>query len=400
MNKVDRWLLPDGIEDMLPNEAMALEALRRQLVDVFQGWGYDYVIPPLVEFTDSLFTGAGSDVELGTFKITDQISGKTMGIRADITPQAARMDAHSMHRKGVNRLCYAGHVLHTRSKSLLGSRAPVQLGVELFGVSSIQADIEVISLLVESLRAAGLEKIYLDLGHVSVYRAIVAEAGFSADQEQACFELLQAKSATELGRWLEQTVDDTTIRNWLLQLPKLSGGRAVLDTARQVYRGAPAAIEAALQQIDELAAVVVRRYPEVQLYFDLSELRGYHYHTGLVFGAFSPGVGEAIANGGRYDEVGRAFGNARPATGFNIDLSAVARIVQPPVMTKRGIFAPMSNNPEQWRKIQALRLDGERVVGGLDGQTKALDYQVCDRILVERDGEFAVQPIPSKHIQE
>ena len=398
MSRVDRWLLPDGIDEMLPNEAVGLEALRRRLVDIFQTWGYDYVIPPLVEFTDSLFTGSGSDVELGTFKITDQISGKTMGIRADITPQAARMDAHSLHRNGVNRLCYAGHVLHTRSKSLLGSRAPVQLGVELFGVSNIEADIEVISLLIESLKAAGLEKVYLDLGHVTVYRSIVAEAGFNREQEQACFELLQAKSATELSAWLQQNVSDETVRRWLQELPKLSGDQTTLDKARQLFQGAPRAISAALAEMEQLAASVLGRYPEVQLYFDLSELRGYHYHTGLVFGAFSPGVGEAIANGGRYDEVGKAFGNARPATGFNIDLSAVARIVQQSVSAQQGIFAPASDNPKQWQKIQTLRQEGERVVCGLDGQQTALPYQACDRILVDTNGEFAVQPIKSTHV--
>lgn len=393
MNKVDRWLLPDGIEEILPGDARKLELLRRKFVDNFQRWGYDYVIPPMLEFTDSLFTGSGEDVELQTFKITDQISGKTMGIRADITPQAARMDAHSLCREGVNRLCYAGHVLHTRPKALLGSRAPIQAGVEMFGVSGMEADIEVVSLLIESLQAAGIDKVYLDLGHVGVYRSLVEVAELSREQELACFELLQAKAMTELDSWVDANISDEMVKGWFKSLPKLSGPRSIIEKALQNYASAPAALREALESLEVLAEALQAQYPEAQLYFDLSELRGYHYHTGIVFGAFAPGVGEAIANGGRYDRVGEAFGRARPATGFAVDLTAVGRLIALEKGELKGIFAPLTNSPEQLKKIHELRNTGERVVCGVAGQHTPLEHQSCDRLLVEVGGDFQVKSL-------
>ncbi len=390
MSKLDRWLLPDGIEEMLPQEASRVEALRRRLVDGFRCWGYDYVIPPMVEFTDSLFTGSGGEIELLTFKVTDQLSGKTMGIRADITPQAARMDAHSLKREGVNRLCYAGHVLHTRSKVPLASRTPIWVGVELFGESGIEADIEVVSLLLETLRAAGLPQ-YIDVGHVAVYRSLVTAIGLSSEQENQLFTLLQAKAATEIEKWVERNIENQQQRAWMVELPKLSGGVSSLKKARKLLASAPAGVFTALDELEQLAGVVQSRYEDAQIHFDLSELRGYHYHTGIVFGAFAPGEGEAIANGGRYDHIGEAFGRPRPATGFNANLSVISRALQEQVKTVYGVFAPASESAEQWQKIAALRAEGERVIVGLSGQDAPLDYQNCDRQLVERDGKFVVE---------
>ncbi len=227
MSKVDRWLLPDGIEEILPSQANQIEQLRRNLLNLFTAWGFDYVIPPMVEFTDSLLTGSGRDIELLTFKLTDQLSGKTMGIRADITPQAARMDAHSLRREGVNRLCYAGHVIHTKPKTPLSSRTPLMTGVELFGEASLDADIEIISLLLQSLNEIQLEKQYVDIGHVGVFRALAEASELNEEQEDALFNLLQVKSLSEINTWLDKNVSSEEAKHWFSQLPKLSGDISV-----------------------------------------------------------------------------------------------------------------------------------------------------------------------------
>ena len=393
MDKVDRWLLPDGIEEMLPDEAQNVENLRRGLVDLFRGWGYDYVIPPMVEFTDSLLSGSGEDSELLTFKLTDQISGKTMGIRADITPQAARMDAHSLWREGVNRLCYAGHVMYTRPKSPLGSRTPVQVGVELFGEAGLTADLEVISLLIESLQLADIAGQYIDIGHAGIYRALAKAAELSKEQEHALFDLLQTKTVNEIDTWVEQFVKPQNAKAWLKALPRLSGNASILQKAETVFSEAPAEVGQALNDLIHLSDVLRLRYPDANLYFDLSELRGYHYYTGIIFGAFSPGVGNAIANGGRYDHIGEAFGRARAASGFAADLSAISRINTAKKNSQAGIFASSSESELMWEKIKELRASGERVVCGLANQKKPCDYQNCDRELVEDSGKCVLKPI-------
>jgi len=389
---VDRWLLPDGIEEMLPQEASRVEALRRKLVDGFRRWGYDYVIPPMVEFTDSLLTGSGEDIELLTFKVTDQLSGKMMGIRADITPQAARMDAHSLSREGVNRLCYAGHVMHARPKVALASRTPIWVGVELFGEASLDADVEVICLLLETLESAGIEQ-YIDIGHVAIFRALSEVASLTEQQEEQLFNLLQAKAVPEIKHWVEQNVSDAQVQQWLVELPKLSGSANVLARARKSLAAAPEAVFKALDELEVVARVVQQRYPGASMHFDISELRGYHYHTGIVFGAFAPGLGEAIANGGRYDHIGESFGRSRPATGFNADLTAISRCLQGQVDTVFGIFACASEDPEQWQEVRNLRASGERVIVGLAGQQAPKGHQNCDRQLVFKNGEYTVERI-------
>lgn len=396
MDKVDRWLLPDGIEEMLPAEASNLESLRRRLVDLFQSWGYDYVIPPMVEFVDSLLSGSGEDAELLTFKLTDQLSGKTMGIRADITPQAARMDAHSLQRSGVNRLCYAGHVMYTRPKSPLSSRTPVQVGVELFGESGLDADLEVISLLIETLETAGLPRQYIDVGHAAIFKTLAAHAGLSREDENALFDLMQVKATNEIASWLETKVLNEQSARWLLSLTSLSGSASVLQEAQAIYTDAPQEVRTALDDLQVLAEVLHRRYPQANLYFDLSELRGYHYYTGIIFGAFAPGVGNAIANGGRYDHIGEAFGRARPASGFAADLGAISRTNLDAGHAKPGIFAKAGGDAALWDVIKRLRTAGERVVSGLGSQTSPLPYQACDRILVEQNGNYIVKPLESE----
>lgn len=394
MRKVDRWLLPDGIEEVLPAQAQAVEHLRRRLVDLFGRWGYDYVIPPMVEFTDSLLTGSGQDIDLLTFKVTDQLSGRTLGIRADITPQAARMDAHSLKREGVNRLCYAGHVLHTVPKSPLSSRTPLKVGVEMFGVAELDAEIEMISLLIETLGEAALEKQYIDIGHVGIFRALAESAKLGAENEKRLFDLLQSKAFSDIDAWLNENVANDKHRSYFSALPKLSGGPKVLNHARDVLSDAPAAVQSAIDDLILLADHIALHYPSAQLYFDLSELRGYHYHTGIVFGAFAPGVGNAIANGGRYDHVGESFGRSRAATGFDVDLSAIARLRACNDSDRKAIFVVLDRSDKnQWDKVQALRASGERVVVAVPGQAEPYEYQQCDRQLMQSGDEWDVKSL-------
>ncbi len=395
MTYADRWLLPDGVEDLLPEQAQCIEQFRRRLLDLYSGWGYEMVIPPLLEYTDSLLIGLGRDLDLMTFKVTDQLSGRTMGIRADITPQIARIDAHSLKRSGPSRFCYAGHVLHAKPKSPLATRLPIQAGVELYGEAGLDADIEVVSLLLESLQAVGLEQLNIDLGHVGIYRALAEAANLSEEQEETLFDLLQGKAVTEITAWVSDNVQDQAIASMLQALPNLSGGHAVLDVAREKLAEAPDEVLAAIDELDAVAEVVAARYPQAQLYFDLSELRGYHYHTGIVFAAFAPGYGEAVANGGRYDHIGEVFGNARAATGFAVDLTALNRLGIAELSAPAAIFAPASEDPAQWQAITALRSQGENVICGLGEQTAGDLSSRCDRQLVLEADEYRVQPLNS-----
>ncbi len=387
MTYADRWLLPDGIEEILPQEAKAIDKLRRQLLDLYSTWGYDMVIPPLLEYTDSLLTGMGRDLNLLTFKVTDQLSGRTLGIRADITPQTARMDAHSFSHLGANRLCYAGHVVHTRPKNPLATRTPIQAGVEFYGEASLEADIEVVSLLLESLRVASLPRLHIDLGHVGIYRAIAADAGLTGAQEDEFFELLQRKAVTEIRAWVAANIQDATKAERFLVLPSLGGNRDVIARARGVLSGLDHAF-AALDQLDKVAEVIDARYPNAELYFDLGEVRGYHYLTGMVFAAFAPGYGNPIASGGRYNHIGEVFGRARPATGFAVDITALSKIGLLAKTTTSAIAVVENRDPAQWQAIQQLRAQGQRVVSITNAGLMA--ELNCDRELKLVDGEYRV----------
>ncbi len=395
MTVADRWLLPDGVEEVLPNQALKVEHLRRQILDLYHNWGYDFVIPPLVEFTDSLLSGTGSDLDLMTFKVTDQISGRMMGIRADMTPQTSRMDAHSLRRNGPSRLCYAGTVLYTKPRHPLASRSPIQIGVELYGEAGLSADIEVISLMVETLRLAGLEKPQLDLGHVGVYGNLLEGAGLTADQEAVLFDLLQRKSVPELDVWVTENIEDSATASMIRALVELAGDASILDRAREIFAEAPAEVELALDELQAVVDALKVSRPEAELYLDLSELRGYHYHTGVVFAAYAPGVGQAIGNGGRYDHVGEAFGRSRPATGFNMNLQALVQLTSDDSQVVSGIFAPAleEENPTQQERIAELRKSGERVVCGFPGQQPNYEELHCDRQLLLVDGEFQVKVV-------
>lgn len=395
MATVDRWLLPDGIEEVLPPEAALIEAARRQVLDLFQRWGYEFVVTPHIEYLESLLTGAGQDLDLRTFKVTDPLSGRQMGFRADITPQVARMDAHTLRREGPTRLCYAGSVLHAKPRALATSRSPIQLGAELYGDASPASDVEVISLMLDTLELARVPDVHMDLGHVGIYRGLARAAGLSGESEQQLFDALQRKAVDEVDALTESL--QPQLANMLRALVELCGGREVLDLAQAALVEAPAEVHAALDQLVAIADQLELRYPELPLYFDLGELRGYHYHTGVVFAAFVPGVGESIAQGGRYDDVGGNFGRARAATGFSTDLKTLVTLGDMQAEAQAaGVWAPDHHDLYLWQAVQRLRGEGERVVQALPGQDEQAAREAgCDRQLQLRDGRWQVAPLAS-----
>ncbi len=390
MTRVDHWQLPDGMEEILPGQAEAVETLRRALLDVYRSWGYRLVIPPLMEFTESLLVGLGEDLDLLTFKLTDQFSGRTLGIRADITTQVARIDAHSLAEDGVTRLCYAGSTLHTRPKSLMASRSPIQLGAELYGDDSLGADVEIVRLMLATLETAGLFGITLDLGHVGIYEAVLATAGLSPEQEATVFDALQRKSVPDLNLALVGIEPD--IAALIIALVDLHGDETVLEAARSLFAETVPGALTGIDALEEVAYHLRRQSPELDIYFDLSELRGYHYHTGLVFAAYVSGCGQALANGGRYNDVGAVFGRARPATGFATDLKSLMAML-PTIATKQqAISMPNADDPALNLRVRELRAEGEVVIDCLSGSP---DPQ-CDRHLVEHDGHWQVKPLSLK----
>lgn len=393
MSTLDRWLLPDGIDEILPPQAAKLEHLRRDLLDLYRTWGYEQVFPPLVEYLESLLTGAGNDLALQTFKLTDQQTGRLMGLRADMTPQVARIDAHTLKRPGVTRLCYAGHVLHTRPQSLGASRSLIQVGAEIYGHAGIESDVEVIGLMLQTLAMGGCEEIHLDLGHVAIYRALAEQAGLDESQEWQLFEIYQRKAVPELEAFLQSNVEDTHLQSMLRSLVELAGDASVLARAKTVLASAPPAVLSALADLEQIAAALSQSNPQVTLYFDLGELRGYHYHTGPVFSAYVPGVGQAVANGGRYDRIGEVFGRARPATGFSTDLVPLISGADLPAPPKR-IFAPCSTTQDSALQecIADLRAKGQVVVQSFDSEQtpQSLD---CHEQLIQGEDGWLLQPV-------
>lgn len=383
------WQLPDGIDELLPEAAAHVESLRRRLLDCAAGWGYQLVMPPMAEYTDSLLVGVGEDLDLLTCKFPDQLSGRMLGLRADITPQVARMDAHSLPGEQINRLSYAGTTLHARARSLAASRSPLQLGVELYGEASLSADIEVIDLMLTMLAEAGItidDELTLDLGHGDLVRHVLEQCvdGDSA-LEAALFDALQRKSRPDLEALLAKVPNDDGA---LLELLDLHGDMGVLDRAEARFGTADAAVARALADIRGLADAVQQRHPGVSLYVDLAELRGYHYHTGVVFAAYARGLGEALARGGRYDNVGEVYGRARPATGFATDLRVLASQVSVAPPQTDAIAAPVSDDPALAAEVARLRSQGQTVIMSLDGNADPR----CGRQLSEIDGRWQVLP--------
>ncbi|HJW24538.1 MAG TPA: ATP phosphoribosyltransferase regulatory subunit [Rhodocyclaceae bacterium] len=379
------WLLPEYIADALPGEAAQIERLRRSILDHFATRGYEFVMPPMLEYLESLLTGAGQDLKLRTFKLVDQLSGRTLGVRADITTQAARIDAHLLNHQGVTRLCYCGSVLHTLPATIAASREPLQIGAELYGYAGIEADLEIIRLLATALEKASLPVSRIDLGHVGIFRALAEAAGLPAEAEEELLSLLQAKDVPGLKEACAGVAEPYAAA--LLKLPKLYGGVEVLERAKAELPALPA-ITAALESL----SCLIKGAPELPFSIDLSDLRGYHYHNGVVFAAYCPGYPAALALGGRYDGAGKAFGRARPATGFSMDLREVARLA-PAIGRAGAILAPhVGNDGRLAGKIADLRRQGEVVVELLPGET-ACEGPACDRKLVQAGDDWIIEAI-------
>ncbi|MEO8343860.1 MAG: ATP phosphoribosyltransferase regulatory subunit [Gallionella sp.] len=397
---MQNWLLPEYIEDMLPEEAWCVEGMRAQFLGLLRKSGYQLVAPPLLEYAESLLIDGSEDMSLRTFKLIDQLSGRTLALRADITPQVARIDAHLLNRQGVMRLCYAGSVLHTQPMGLTRTRELLQIGAELYGHGGLESDLEIQQLMLQSLTLLGIKDVHLDLGHVGVFRALVNHARLEKSLENELFAALQSKDNATL-QILTQSRDgskpmDAALRNAMLVLPTLYGNCAeVLAKARKLLPDYPE-INAALDDLQNISGKLQPLVSSVGI--DLADLRGYHYHSGMVFAAYHTGSHDAIALGGRYDDLGKSFGRARAATGFSMDLRQLYRLL-PPQAASSGICAPhyeklLSGHPLDAAalrdKITQLRAAGETVVVDLLGDTTLRAELQCDRELVLRNGVWQV----------
>ncbi|GAB6849444.1 MULTISPECIES: ATP phosphoribosyltransferase regulatory subunit [Paraburkholderia] len=380
------WLLPENIADVLPAEARKIEELRRRLLDRFRSYGYEMVMPPLLEYIESLLTGAGSDLNLRTFKLVDQLSGRTLGLRADMTPQVARIDAHLLNRQGVTRLCYAGNVLHTRPRGLHATREQIQIGAEIYGHGGLEADVEIQQLMLDALRLAGLAKVRLDLCHAGVLAALMDGQPAVTALGETLYEALAGKDVPRLAE-LTASLEPVT-RDALRALPMLYGDASVLAEARARLPQRPE-IGRALDDLEFLAGQV----EGAEVMIDLADLRGYAYHSGVMFSAYVDGVPNAVARGGRYDQIGQAYGRARAATGFSLDLREVAR-VSPVEARSSAILAPWQHGDALRASVAALRDAGEVVIQALPGHEHDLDEFACDRVLVERNGAWVVEARP------
>lgn len=381
--KANRWQLPDGVDEVLPPRALQLESLRREILDLYAAWGYELVNTPLIEFLDSLHIVPSAELQLSTFTLVDQLSGRMMGVRSDITSQVARIDAHVLQQSGPTRLCYADTVLRTRPNGQLGSRSPRLIGAELYGHSGVDSDLEVISLLLHTLEIAGVEQPLLALGHSHICRELLQEANLPPLAAAELFDALQNKATTDIERLLAQQSLPAALAQALRQLPTLHGGVSVLSDARKLLAAGNRTLQSALDQLDTIIAALQRRFPQLAIHLDLCELRGYDYHTGVIFSAYVEGHGEAIANGGRYDGIGAAFGRARPATGFDTDLMTLLLLSKRKFVARDLIYAPAGDDAALQRSIGELRKQGQRVIQAFAGQPDSPASLGCNRQLVQ-----------------
>lgn len=380
------WLLPEYIEDLLPPVALRMESLRHAMLNLFRLHGYELVAPPMIEYLDSLLSGTGSDLDLNTFKLVDQLSGKSMGLRADITPQTARIDAHLLNRQGVTRLCYAGEVVRTLPERTNRSRELTQLGAELYGHTGYEADVEIQKIMLAALKLAGVTDLHLDMGHVGVFRGLLHYAGINDDQAAPLFAALQAKDTATISQ-LTRHVDPIS-QAAFCALPTLYGGEDVLERAFQIL---PSHIEIS-QALEQLRAMVNEIKTGVTLNIDLAELRGYHYHSGVMFAVYTSHHPAPLASGGRYDDVGKQFGRARPATGFSLDLRELSRQF-PRQTAKAAILAPYLKNAKLMARIDELRNSGERVIIDLPGHDNDRhEYDVDRNLVANAQGEWTIAP--------
>ncbi len=388
---MNRWLLPEDIADVLPAQARKVETLRRAILDLYQSYGYELVAPPILEFLDSLLTGTGSDLNLQTFKLVDQLSGRTLGLRADITPQVARIDAHLLNRAGVTRLCYAGSVAHARTPVGSSSREQLQLGAEIYGCATWEADFEAITLLLKTLELAGLKKVYLDLSHAGILTGIVADQKLDKETIELLYGLLQSKDRPRLKQWAECL--PAQLAQALLALTELNGPCAeVLAKAKKVLPK-HTAIDQALADLERIVTAVNANNKisgGLELSIDLADLRGYQYHSGVMFASYVDGLPQPIARGGRYDQVGQAFGRSRPATGFSLDLLTLASLSSLKER-KLAIHAPWVQDVALDKVIEELRNRGEIVIQMPAGESVEAAEYACDRELVKQGSSWELK---------
>ncbi len=389
MTYQNRWLLPVGITEALPKEAKRLEKLRRQLLDLYQTWGYEQVMPPMIEYLDSLLVSADKELDLKTFKLTDQLTGKLMGIRADMTPQVSRIDAHYLKHRGdiPNRLCYLGTVLHTYPDSFTGLRSPFQVGAELYGHKGVASDVEILSLMLETLHQTKITEYHVDIGHVGIYEGLLQQMQLYPTQESLLFDAVQRKASTEIKSLLAEWGIPPLLKTMMQALIELNGCEGVLQEARQRFEHATTKVHQALDYLDALS----QHFGHVdKLHFDLAEVSGYHYYTGTVFAAYIAEHGQAIAQGGRYDNIGRDFGRARPSVGFSTDLRALVSLQAIADSPTSAIFAPPIQDNALLVKINGLRQQGHKVICGLEGQQGDANMMRCDQMLQLIEGKWQV----------
>ncbi len=381
------WLLPEHIADVLPAQARRIEDLRRTLLDRARGYGFELVMPPLLEHLESLLSGTGRELDLKTFKLVDQLSGRTLGVRADTTPQAARIDAHLLNREGVTRLCYCGPVLHTVPANLNATREPLQFGAETFGHAGLEADLEVMELALDCLRAADVGELVIDLADARVLRGVLAGVPFDEAQLQDVVAALSQKDASTLKALTRDAPSEA--RQALLALLRLYGGDEVLAAARHALPARPL-VTAALEQLEWLASHLRKSFPGLRIGFDLSEMSGYAYYSGPRFAIYGSRASDTLARGGRYDEVGAIFGRNRPAVGFSLDLKALAESARP-VSSAKAIRAPWGDDAALRAAVRRLREAGETVLAVLPGHEVEAQAFECDRELVSVGGQWVLR---------
>jgi len=392
----DPRLLPDGIEEILPDDARVIEALRRRILDLFVTWGYERVTPPLIDFLSTLQIGSGQDLDLQTFKLTDQLSGSMLGIRADMTPQVARIDAHQLGHDWPTRLCYAGTIVHACGDALDKSRTPTQIGSELYGYVGVEGDLEIIKLMLEMLAITGSQELHIDLGHVGVYRGLVNDAGLSSQQITDLFDILQRKSKPELSLFISDLDVSEAFKAMFMALPDLNGDRAVFERARQILVKAGHEVQVAIDDLEQVSSQLEQAFPRLTISYDLAELRGYHYHTGIVFAAFVPDYGREIARGGRYDNIGIDFGRERAATGFSADLNVLARLSKSHnenTLPIDRVFAPQDQDESLVEFIRDLRAEGRIVIQQLRGQSGTAEDYNCTAVIIKENESWVVRSL-------
>ena len=390
MTITKRWLLPEGVDEILPPRAMLLEQMCRKLIDLFSSWGYEFVIPPMMEYLESLLTATGEDLDLQTYKITDQLSGRLMGIRADITPQVARIDAHLLKRNIPTRLCYLGSVLHSRTNNSGDSRSPLQLGAELFGHEGVSSDIEIVKLMLATLDAVRISNICLDVGHIGIFRSLISKSQLNSMQESEVFEIVKRKAKDELKIFYKKLKINDDSSKAMLDLIDLHGDAGILDDAIHAFDKLSPDIRKYVNEVKTLTDSIIDKF-DVSINIDLSELRGYNYHTGMIYTAFVPNEGKGIAFGGRYDDIGSAFGKARPATGFSTDVKQLLELQNISEDTPDKIFAPVDDNDSLQKKITELREQGKIVIQELEGQNATAKEMNCSQTLVCENDQWVVK---------